>query len=279
MTIDARQSPSHSRGQYFDQPTVSLDSGELRLSLPSQEPYTFYATYVAGEWDCLKIRQGDVIIDAGANIGDFTIRAAKRVGRRGMVVAVEPSLVASRLLRENLEINSIENVIVLNAVLSGRGAETWLRQSGSYVLETTNGDREAVSIPSKTLRQVLEETGVSHVDILKMDIEGAEASVLEDLAVLRGFREVAIETHSDAADAAVLGSLEEAGFRVEGLGQKDFIKNAARACIMHPGSIFRAELQTRAFAVRWLLHLMTGSVGPTAIQPSSNIRIRYASRY
>jgi len=131
---------------------------------------------------------GMVFFDVGANLGQYTLLAAQRVGREGQVHSFEPS---SRMFAEskyNVELNVLSNICTLNKLaLSNKvgtaklsryqpGAEvygslgTQCRESpivGYEVVETT------------TLDTYVEKKGVDHIDLIKMDIEGAELLALQ----------------------------------------------------------------------------------------------------
>ncbi|MEM0136250.1 MAG: FkbM family methyltransferase, partial [Thermoplasmatales archaeon] len=63
-------------------------------------------------------RKGDVVVDVGAGIGDFSILAANAVGENGKVLAIEPSTRNFNLLKKNLVKNNIKNVIIYNYAVS-----------------------------------------------------------------------------------------------------------------------------------------------------------------
>jgi hypothetical protein len=119
------------------------------------------------------IRPEDFVIDIGANVGAFCIRAARYSDH---VVAVEP--VASRVLRENIRFNQVRVKVIEGALGDGsRGQVTW--------------DGFGVSVPTYTLRQLASMAG--GCDFLKCDCEGAEWRILpEDLA---GIRRIEMELH------------------------------------------------------------------------------------
>ena len=64
------------------------------------------------------LRPGDVAIDAGANIGLFTVLAASQVGPHGRVIACEPSPTTMRLLRDNVERNGFDWVELREVALA-----------------------------------------------------------------------------------------------------------------------------------------------------------------
>jgi hypothetical protein len=68
-----------------------------------------------------RLREGDVVIDVGAHVGMFTIKAAMSVGEKGKVVAVEPVEENLRLLRKNVELHELNNVVIIGKACSREG--------------------------------------------------------------------------------------------------------------------------------------------------------------
>ena len=119
------------------------------------------------------IRHEDHVIDIGANVGAFCIRAARFSDH---VTAVEP--VSADILRENIRLNKVEVKVIEGALGDGNPAEiSW------------DGCRAVV--PTYTLRQII---GISGgCDFLKCDCEGGEWLIRpEDLA---GTRRIEMELH------------------------------------------------------------------------------------
>lgn len=88
--------------------------GKTKLKIPEGYEYVYYATFIAGEWDFLKVKDTDTVLNAGAFIGDFTVKIARKAKE---VVAVEPLPWAFKLLKENVEINNLKNVVLVNKAL------------------------------------------------------------------------------------------------------------------------------------------------------------------
>lgn len=122
------------------------------------------------------IREGDVVVDAGAYTGHFTVYAAKKVGPRGKVISFEADSSIYRLLEENVKLNNLTNVTLINKGVWSSEAELKFdsRGTGSHIVDGESADRAIKSIQTVSLDQALEELGISHVDLIKMDIEGAE---------------------------------------------------------------------------------------------------------
>src|SRR5207249_2412898 len=73
-------------------------------------------------WIDERLSPGDTFIDVGANIGYYSLLAARRVGPTGSVVAIEPSPKTFRALEANLAQNRLKNVRTVNAAVSDRQA-------------------------------------------------------------------------------------------------------------------------------------------------------------
>jgi FkbM family methyltransferase len=156
-----------------------------------------------------------VVVDAGAHVGLFSLLAAARADN---VVALEPEPGNFGLLSENLARNGASNVEARQCALANvSGAVDFVAgdrtSSGSIVLRA--GASHVVE--AVTLDAIVEETGP--VDLLKLDIEGAEFDVLDGASeqTLRRVAAIAAELHLDGTAARLgptLGHLRRAGFLV-----------------------------------------------------------------
>jgi FkbM family methyltransferase len=131
------------------------------------------------------LRPGMTVIDVGAHHGLYTLLASKRVGRKGRVIAFEPSPRECRRLKKHLRWNRCSNVQLMPCAVGEEAGET-----DFYLVEGSqdwcNSLRPpAVGEATKTMRvsvrrldDALEELDVSRVDFIKLDVEGAELTVL-----------------------------------------------------------------------------------------------------
>lgn len=137
------------------------------------------------------VEEGGCVIDAGANVGFFSLLAAELVGDRGYVAAFEPSRIPLKYLHENAA--AVPQVHVVEAALSDFDGEITLYQgSGNAMVSSTTvldhlsrrGAADTVSgdvVPAMTLDGFSVARGLEP-DLIKIDVEGAE------LAVLKGAR-------------------------------------------------------------------------------------------
>ena len=126
-----------------------------------------------------------VFLDVGANQGEFSIAAAGIV-RQGKVIAFEPVTEYRARLHENIRLNSYTNIQVVPAALGEHSGSLPIYDRQELFEDGTRNEglpslflsgsrpqvREVVSV--RTLDDVLSEMGMSRVDLIKLDIEGAE---------------------------------------------------------------------------------------------------------
>ncbi len=160
------------------------------------------------------------IVDLGANIGCFSLRAARALAAAGQVLAVEPNPACLHVLRRNLERNRAGNVQVLAAAVTARAGPRRLllnvRSTDSRLEDAAGGGQvAAVEVEARTLEQIL--AGLTRVELLKMDIEGEEFAVIWQTPrrVWRNVQRLALEYHRAASDARPPAQLLQ---RLEWLG-------------------------------------------------------------
>jgi FkbM family methyltransferase len=139
------------------------------------------------------------MIDVGANDGLFTIFAAQRVGRKGRVFAFEPSTREFARLQANMQMNRLRNV---KAVAKAASNETGFLQLkiceyGHEGLNTLGDFAYAVKQSGTQLVEVcrldefLQMENLNRLDLIKIDVEGAEYKVLQGTeGTIRNFRPI-----------------------------------------------------------------------------------------
>lgn len=135
-----------------------------------------------------RLRRGDVVLDVGANIGNFTMLAASRVGSEGGVIAVEPIARNRQLIARAARANGYKQVEIIAGAASDRSGMIDLRThpdtSNSATLaaagECLREERgQSIPVPTFVLDECLAD--LARLDLVKIDIAG-----MEPLA-LRGF--------------------------------------------------------------------------------------------
>jgi FkbM family methyltransferase len=153
-----------------------------------------------------------VFVDIGANIGKYTIKVAKQLEGVGKVVAIEPHKNTFSVLERNTSLNNLANVIPINAACWNKNGELDLYSGTLFETFVTSGSHSVaqkfssspMKVRSAKLDDILREVGISKVDFIKIDVEGAEPEVLEG----------AVETIKNSNNIKILfEALNEEGFK------------------------------------------------------------------
>ena len=210
----------------------------LQLTLiPGNE--TSRSVFVTGRYEpnefCLLsrlLKLGLTFIDIGANMGLYTLFAAHRVGESSCVLAIEPSTREMQTLKDNVEQNAFGNVRLYPTALSDGASEVELLVArlqnsghntlGAFGYNTTLDHKEKAR--AMRLDELVQSETLSRVDVVKMDIEGAELAALRGAGeTLERFRPVVLLELSDRAphhqsstSADVLALLTQHGYRFFG---------------------------------------------------------------
>ena len=141
------------------------------------------------------LQPGMTVLDIGAHQGLYTLLASRRVGPSGRVFSFEPSPRERRALRLNLRINFCDNVVVQALALGSEETTADLYvvdkyNTGYNSLRPPNAPEPSstVAVRVRTLDNWLADEKIDHVDFIKLDVEGAE------LSVLKGARELLART-------------------------------------------------------------------------------------
>lgn len=132
--------------------------------------------------------RGETFVDCGANIGQFSLIASRCVGANGKVIAIEPEENNYEQLKKNLDLNHAQNVSIIKSALGERdgsvdffvrSAEHGFSNRGVHSLHAHSDWLEPmkVTVPLRKLDGILRSE--QRVDIIKMDIEGAELGALK----------------------------------------------------------------------------------------------------
>jgi FkbM family methyltransferase len=165
-----------------------------------------------------RLRPGDGFVDVGANVGYHSLLASQLVGRGGSVVAVEPSPELHAALVRNVALNRARNVRTFPLAASDRSGTVGLVPGPNEHLgltKVTALDEAAQTVKAEPLSALLSPEEFARVRLVKIDVEGAEAAVVEGMMPLLGSArrdlELLVELHGESSDDLV-GSLAEAGF-------------------------------------------------------------------
>jgi len=130
------------------------------------------------------VRRGQVVLDVGANIGYFTLLFAKQVGPGGHVFSFEPSPANIAILEKNVAENGYHNVTIVPGAVSDQPGRLRLFLSeqnlGDHRIYDSGDGRASVEVEALTLDGFFKD-GRPKIDVIKMDIQGAEFGALKGM--------------------------------------------------------------------------------------------------
>ena len=127
------------------------------------------------------VKEGNVVVDLGANIGYYSLLAARLVGSKGRVYAFEPEPTNYSLLLKNIELNGYHNIIPVSKAVSNAVGTVRLfldnQDTGAHTICEPGKKGKPIEVESVTLDEFFKDRE-PRIDVIKMDIEGAEMSAL-----------------------------------------------------------------------------------------------------
>ena len=135
----------------------------------------------AYEIDCALVGPVSSVLDLGANIGLATLSLSRRLPPNTTFVCVEPSPASFALLEHNLRRNT-PNAQAINAAATGEPTTITIREGANPALssvERAGQNTGGRHLPGMTITEILDASGLARVDLVKLDVEGAERELFE----------------------------------------------------------------------------------------------------
>lgn len=173
------------------------------------------------------LKQGNILVELGANEGYFTAIASQLVGSRGKVIAVEPQDRLQPIVRKNLSLNGCENVNVVQVAVSDKPGTITIFISADMNTGSTSAvkisrfSQPTQEIPALPLKDIFEQQGLTTGELLKVDIEGYEYEAImgsPDLFQSHRVKAIALELHPQhlakrgLSEKTIVDFLESCGY-------------------------------------------------------------------
>ncbi len=227
---------------------AKLEWGEMKTAADWLGMNIYFGSYERKEMLMVsKISKPNwVALDIGANIGYYTVFLEKKINC-ARVHAFEPSPREYQLLKENVEKNNCKNIITHNIALGDQESTIKLYTSseniGKNSINYFDSSDQSVTVYMKVLNEFISQLGITQIDFIKIDVEGAEPMVLKGAAeTLKKFKPV-ILYESWALTQAPYGSFECETTRIlENYGYRIFdFDERGRLINIEPGDQINSE--------------------------------------
>lgn len=158
---------------------------DVKFRKPSYDTYVggevFYSDFYAID-KIFNIRDNPLVIDLGAHIGLFCLKVMF-LHKNARIFAYEPVNSNFELLMENIEMNQLsKNVNIFNMAVSGKSEKRKINiskiNSAGHSMLIAEDQSEQIVVNCTTLEKIFLDNAINSVDILKIDVEGAEYDIL-----------------------------------------------------------------------------------------------------
>ncbi|MBU1085874.1 FkbM family methyltransferase, partial [Patescibacteria group bacterium] len=144
-----------------------------------------------------KIKESDTILDIGGYFGGFAVYAAKKVGPNGKVICFEPDPRNIAILEKRIRKLKLNNITLVKKALSNKVGKANL--ASNYSLSSIAGlskSKKVFSVEISTLDREMRSLNIGKVDLLKMNIEGAELEAVDGATdALKNVKHIVIASH------------------------------------------------------------------------------------
>ncbi len=207
-------------------------SAELKEGFPRYDEVEWIGVSTSEhDWEkYYKLKPGDVFVEAGAFRGSYAELASKKVGPTGRVILIEPSPSNFPALQGLVQSRGLTNVTLINkAVANKKGKRKLYVYYGSarhgIVMEGLpktvweEAEEVFVMVEADTLDNMMDELGITHIDLLGADVEAAEAELIEGANRLLSEKRIhnvaiaAYHTGQMGGSITVTGPLREKGYK------------------------------------------------------------------
>lgn len=153
----------------------------LREALSERAKFMGYYEYQKMSLFKKLVHPGMTILDIGVNKGYFTLLSAKLMKDKGRILSFEPHPENCYWIKKSISANGYKSIKLFQIALFNKNGEMKLfnaEKSGHYSLVRSKG-LGSINVPTKKLDDIITEHKIRKVDLIKIDVEGAEIQVLE----------------------------------------------------------------------------------------------------
>lgn len=143
-------------------------------------------------------KEGDVVIDVGAGVGEELLIFSRLVGNTGKVYAIEAHPETFKALEYNRDKNDFKNTELLNVAISDAPGQIFIADTDDSLANAVSKEhnRSGFSVEAITIEQLVERFNINRIKFMKVNIEGAEQLLIKGIgSAITKIDNMAIATH------------------------------------------------------------------------------------
>ena len=175
-----------------------------------------------------------MVVDVGAGVGEETIIYSDLVGQSGKVYAIEAHPKTYSALTYLIESNSLRNVMISNLALSDKAGDVSIQDSDNSLANSILqvAESSTVAVQSETFDEFVERNHIQTIDLLKMNVEGAEQLIIKGMSQsIELVKRVAISCHDFRYHQGESIFFKTKALVIEFLSKHDFEVSTQRSSI------------------------------------------------
>lgn len=202
--------------------TIYCCNGKKYITRSKTKDRDIFAEIVLGNeyfTDEFVLSKNSIVFDIGAQIGVFSVFVSDKAGK---VFSFEPVPENFKLLKENIKLNRLQNVFAFNLAVSDKKSKQKIflskNNTGGH---SVFGKGDFIEAQTTTLQEITEKNAPEKIDLMKMDIEGAEYSIIFGLSekTIQKIERIVMECHDlpgfNRNPAKMISFLKKKGFKVK----------------------------------------------------------------
>lgn len=213
---------------------VSVPLHDYRVHCPlNKEDFIVMTKHEEEIIELFHPKEGDIVVDIGAHMGRYSITSSKLVGPHGKVIAVEAHPYNFKLLQRNIRLNGLTNVTAVNCAVYSKKDKLKLYlpdeeqgytmhhslMTNYLVSKYSEGiEQKYIEVQAYTLDNLMQRSGITQINWIKIDVEGAEYEVLRGAREILSYNDhlaILIEVHGKDTYGPTMELLRSNHFIVE----------------------------------------------------------------
>lgn len=169
------------------------------------------------------IKKG-TFVDAGANIGRYSVRVASNLKGKGRVVAIEPEPEVFKTLVKNIKLNRLDNTTPINTACFSKDTSLKFYITKTLGQHSLYGKGKNIKIKARKLDSILKELNINDANLIKIDVEGAEYEVIKgaEKTISKQKPMIIFESFDEKRTEKIKDFLRKRGYKIKQISNRNY---------------------------------------------------------